>query len=548
MDKNKAMELILNSHNDLMLVTEKDNPSVSFQAKLFTTEKLKDNYSHVFSVQSTSIRVKIANLAEEKVFINQKKSEIEGKILSGFEDKLIVISKKALKVGDVITIAINSNHNNEILLNEAKKFLSSSKLIHPSIYESYSSSVIKFYQNLATPEQKNLIDKIQFFNKNLNEMQKAAVFYSICSEDPFKILGPPGTGKTETILEIINQALFNDKTVLVCGPSNISVDNILSRFLLSKYNRDHPTSFYRLGSSFKGLVQYNLENMANKAVDFMEMEDDDKFFYKEKYQRKQEFIKNLKKESPLVFSTLFSSLKENFFFDLCIVDEACQATQLECFMGIVKAKKYILVGDPNQLCPITSSLYEHLDLGTILLNQQYRMPADLLKFSNEYFYQNNIISQKTDKFYFFDTSFFNYQEDDSSLSKQNLGEALIIRDVVDWMGEDKEIGVIAPYSAQVILLRELVSCSVETVDGFQGQEKDFIILSMVRSNDDLEVGFLTDKKRINVALTRCKKGLIVVGDSQNFVKDPFLRKFFKFLEENSFVTDPDTFRMMIKDS
>jgi len=555
MNKQKFIECLLGSHIELMKVTEAENPSVVFQAKLDCTEKFPGFYRHTFAVHSTSKKVKLSKMIEEKVYIKHKKHEIEGKIIFSYENKLTVVSKHDLDGDSLVSIVSHANHINEILLKDLQAFINSSKVIHPCIFENYKESVIGDSFNFLKEDLSDKTDqRLDFFNSNLNDNQKMAVIYSIYSNDPFKILGPPGTGKTETIVEIICQFLKQKMTVIVCGPSNISVDNIINRFIPSKYNLEKPTNFYRLGSSIKGLTHFNLENMANKAVDFMEKEENEKNFYREKYQRKQEFIRNFKSQTPLVFSTLFSSLKENFFFDLCIVDEACQATQVECFMGIVKAKKFILVGDPNQLCPNTSSLYEHLDIPTAVLNVQYRMPFELMAFSNNHFYKNLIVSSKTDDFSFFseskilfiDTSHFNFQEEESSLSRMNHGEAMIIKDVVEWIGKDKDIGVIAPYSAQVLLLRDIVNCNVETVDGFQGQEKDFIILSMVRSNDDWEVGFLRDRKRINVAITRCRKGLVVVGDASNFVKDPFLKSFFRFLESNSFVTDPETFKMLIE--
>lgn len=544
MEKEKFLEHLLQAHRETMNAVEAENPTMTLKARLEVKEGACGQVRYTFAVQSTSHRIKVSKMVEEKVYIRAGKKEAEGTVVDGYDDKLVVLSLQSMDGRDFL-IRRNANHNNEILLRAAESFVNSQKLIHSTIYECYRR---------GNSTQPSLGDAraSTLFNGRLNERQRLAALYSISDEAPFKILGPPGTGKTETVVEIISQHLSQKKSVLVCGPSNVSIDNIITRFLVSEYNTASPTKFYRLGSSFKGLVHFNLESMANESVGFMQKEEGDKDFLRERMERKREFIRSYKSQTSLVFSTLFSSLRESFFFDLCIVDEACQATELESFMAIVKGRKYILVGDPNQLCPTTSSLYEHLDLPTFTLNEQYRMHSDLLAFSNKMFYRNEIVSPKTDEFLFFgqskilfiDTSYFGCEESEVCLSRANQKEACIIQDVVRWMGPACDIGIIAPYSAQVALLRELVECSVETVDGFQGQEKDFIILSLVRSNSECELGFLNDRKRMNVALTRCKRGLVVVGDAQNFSRDVFFRQFFRFLEDYALVVDPETFQAM----
>ncbi|KAM0680757.1 hypothetical protein GINT2_001030 [Glugoides intestinalis] len=511
-------------------------------------------------IVSTSQKIKTVKMIEEKVFVKTKDGEAEGTVIEAFESTLVLHFNKRLKEKENSEVLLrrHSNHNNEILLKAGESFFSSGKFIHPEIFTSYtdilSKSNLTAMNDVANMSDiSDLNETFSFFNNKLNDSQRAAVLRSL-SEFPLKILGPPGTGKTETIVEIISQLLKQKKKVLVCGPSNIAVDNIISRFLVSEYNTRFPTQFYRLGSSFKGLVHFNIENLAAEAVSFMEKEKEEKNFWQEKSKRKQEFISQYKKQCPLVFSTLFSTTKESFFFDFCIVDEACQATQLECFTAIAKARNFLLVGDPNQLSPKTSTLYERLNLPTIILKEQYRMHTDLLAFSNEYFYNKAVESPKTDEFMFFeeskilliDTSYFGYQEGSDEHSKMNQGEAALVQKVVEWLKKkgESEIGVISPYSAQVRLLRDLLDVQVETVDGFQGQERDFIILSLVRSNEESEIGFLQDKKRLNVAITRCKRGLVVIADVQNFMKDAFFRLFFRFLEDKAYVLDPVTFEML----
>lgn len=550
MNREQLAEKIISSHKQLMNAIDLESPSMTIRGRLLEII----GQQATIKILSTTQKIKTVKMIEEKIFAKTKDGEVEGTVVEAFESTLVVHFNKRLKEKENSEVLLrhHSNHNNEILLKAGEGFFSSEKFIHPAIFETYQdiSSKSNTAEILAIA---HVDEKISFFNKNLNNSQKTAVSTAV-SEIPFKILGPPGTGKTETIVEVVSQLLKHKKTVLVCGPSNIAVDNIISRFISSEYNMLFPTQFYRLGSSFKGLVHFNIENLAAEAVNFMEKEKDEKDFGREKSKKKQEFISDYKKQSSLVFSTLFSATKESFFFDFCIVDEACQATQLECFTGVGKAKSFMLVGDPNQLSPKTSTLYERLNLPTVILNRQYRMHSDLLAFSNEHFYNKVIESPKTDEFMFFgeskillvDTSYFGYQEGNDEQSKVNEGEAGVVQKVVEWlkMKGEKEIGVISPYSAQVRFLRDLLDIQVETVDGFQGQERDFIVLTLVRSNEEGEIGFLKDKKRLNVAITRCKRGLVIVADVQNFIKDAFFRQFFRFLEDKAYVLDPVTFEML----
>jgi len=565
MIRDQLRDEVFESHRQLMDYVEKESPSVTLRAKIVRV----DGKTVEFVILSSSARLRTSKMVEEKVFAKTARGEVEGTVLAAYEKTITVQFKRRIgeKSGVELPLACNSNHNNEILLEAAESFFESEKLVHPMIFECYkrSSRGLRFKSDKNKPDEgksdkstyeNEKSDEIQksdetpFFNPKLNESQRSAVLKSL-SLTPFKILGPPGTGKTETVVEIISQHLKNNRTVLICGPSNISVDNIISRFILSPYNAERPTSFYRLGSSVKGLVHFNLEHMANEAVSFMEADKNEEAFGKAVHEKRQEFIRSYRKECPLVFATLFSSMKESFFFDLCIVDEACQAAELECLMGIVKARSFILVGDPNQLCPVFESLYEHLELPVVRLVEQYRMHGELLAFSNEEFYGNEIVSPKEDEFRFFgqsrilvvDTSYFECREAESGQSKMNRGEAEIVRRVIEWLQREgrREIGVIAPYSGQVRELKEMVDVEVETVDGFQGQERDFIVLSLVRSNDDGEIGFLSDRRRLNVALTRCKRGLVIVGDGQSLSRDKFFRGFFRFLEDRAYVVDPEMF-------
>jgi DNA polymerase alpha-associated DNA helicase A len=643
-----------------------EEPTIVFRVKLKLQEIAGSLYKTTFSIIQTSQQIKNLKLIEERVDLYSDSEKSSAKIIDVYGENIVLLCKKELH-GKEYNLRRNSNFNNEILLAKLEDFLCSGKRIHgflrsiPTEYKNNNNDEQKpknLFAPLKSDSQSNEKDSLilndplncsfaqenaersnanslieqklnelslrntAYFDISLNESQKEAVNESF-KNSPYKILGPPGTGKTRTLLEIIFQHLNLNRSVIVCGPSNLSIDNIIERFIESEYYGQKKTKFYRLGSSQKGLFKYNLENIGNKYVDFIpdpilerpyksqEMiknkesankktnknkqafkkkelkesfhqnnkinkEKKDNCSLKEKNKIKYEFLSNFKKESKLVFATLFSSLKENFFFDLCIIDESCQATEAEAFMGAVKAKNFILAGDPYQLGSINSqqSLYEKLNIKTIVLNEQYRMEAALMEFSNKYFYNEQIISKKSDDFLFFgeskflfvDTSYFEYSEENSELSKTNYREASLIKDIVEYIGLQliketcainhdilqfkslikQKIAIVSPYSAQALLIREFTDCEVDTVDSFQGQERDFIIISMVRSNEMFEIGFLKEERRMNVALTRCKRGLIVVGDSRNFKNNPFFTKLFDFLYEKAFVTDPETFRQLIK--
>ncbi|KAF9745481.1 DNA polymerase alpha-associated DNA helicase A, partial [Nosema granulosis] len=227
--------------------------------------------------------------------------------------------------------------------------------------------------------------------KNLNNSQKQAV-NEINNSTSYKIIGPPGTGKTSTIVEIISQLLKRRKKILVCGPSNISIDNIIEKFESSIFYSKTPTKFYRRGSSFKGLKAYNLEKIVDEITKFVEKEDTDKNFKRTLKKIKDKYKNEIQLETDLVFATVFSSRKELNHFDWVIVDEACQSSAVECFLALTHGQNIILVGDPNQLCHEFRSLYELLDMKTYLLDVQYRMCERLIGFSNETFYNNKIKS------------------------------------------------------------------------------------------------------------------------------------------------------------
>jgi predicted DNA helicase len=262
-------------------------------------------------------------------------------------------------------------------------------------------------------------------------------------------------------------------------------------------------------------------------------------------------------------------------FDVCIIDEAIQSLEPLAWIPILKASKIILAGDENQLPPTILSGNKELmnTLFTkmvrcfkdteriVFLNTQYRMEEEILNFSNQEFYDNKILSdlsiKERSKIYkpmfessivFVDTAGTGYEESQSNESEsiRNEGEANFLVSLLEQMQEqlelkDNEIGIIAPYREQIKKIKEIRASTsqssntieeieINTVDSFQGREKDIILLSMTRSNDDGEIGFLKDYRRMNVSLTRARKLLVIIGDSTTLQNDAFYSRFIEYCQ------------------
>lgn len=373
------------------------------------------------------------------------------------------------------------------------------------------------------------------FNKCLNDSQIMAV-NEVINYKSYKIIGPPGTGKTSTIIEIISQLLKRNKKVLVCAPSNIAIDNLIEKFMISKWYTAFKTSFYRRGSAFKGLKCHNLEKIAIEMTKHITPIKGELDFPTRLKKIRGRIMVKIQKHTDLVFATTFSSRKELYHFDFVIIDEACQASAIECFLALTHGQNIILVGDKNQLCHESRSLYELLEMKTFLLDIQYRMCERLIGFSNISFYDNKIKSFIKDSIplikgspmVFLDTKNDGFNEIVIKKSIANLGEVELVAEVSKYI-ESSDIGIISPYVAQVGLLKKkLPTLEVASIDGFQGREKEYIILSLVRSNSEGNFGFLDNFKRLNVAITRCKKGLIVIGNSNNFKECEIINQYFEY--------------------
>lgn len=441
------------------------------------------------------------------------------------------------------------------------------------------------------------------FNAELDASQQSAIRFAMSAEDVAVIHGPPGTGKTTTLVELICQAVARGERVLACAPSNTAVDNLLERLLAAKQKVvriGHPARVPEKLQPFTLDAQV-ADHEAMKLVKDMLREAESMFRQAGRYTRaqpargaKQEMrreARRLKADARLMEQqavqsvldranvvcatlTLDPELLGDRRFDLAVIDEACQSTEPGCWIPTLRAERIVLAGDHCQLPPtilsddakkngFDVSMLERLvnhygDAVTRRLNVQYRMHTDIMTFSSSQFYGGTLQAHESVASHrlidlplidevdvvsapmtFIDTAGSGWEEqlEPDGLSKCNPQEAEFVLKKVDQLREagvkSREIAIIAPYAAQVRWLRENSDApmlEINTVDGFQGREKEAIIISCVRSNGEGEIGFLSDARRMNVALTRARRCLIVVGDSATLGGHGFYASLLEYFE------------------
>lgn len=431
----------------------------------------------------------------------------------------------------------------------------------------------------------------------LNPTQETAVNKVLCAKDVAVVHGPPGTGKTTTLVEAIYETLHREPQVLVCAQSNMAVDwiseklvdrgvNVLrignpsrvnDKMLSFTYERrfeNHP-SYSELWSIRKELRQ--LQGKRRKCSR------DERDGIRSRISRLKDRAVALEVQinadlfdsAHVIASTLVSSnhrLLGGMHFGTLFIDEAAQALEAACWIAIRKANRVVLAGDHCQLPP-TIKCYEAAKGGlektlmetivdnkpeTIsLLKMQYRMNEAIMHFSSEWFYHGELEAApevKNRSILDFDTSISWIDTSKMEFKEQFVGETfgrinkdeanLLLQQLeayINKIGGERilderiDFGIISPYKAQVQYLRGKIKGSetlrpyrhlftVNTVDGFQGQERDVIFISLVRANDDGQIGFLRDLRRMNVAITRARMKLVILGDATTLGKHPFYRK------------------------
>ena len=462
--------------------------------------------------------------------------------------------------------------------------------------ESEKTSVLK---KIWGDQDYRKINRSQNFqNSTLNEWQQEAVNLSIQSEDVVAIHGPPGTGKTTTLVQCIKQAVKEEGRTLVTANSNAAVDHLVKCMLKEGLNVVRIGNIARIdedvlktqidlkiqnNSEFKLIkdLKKRAKDARGKAEKYKrsfnsEDRENRKFWYKEsrdliKDARKTEkyLIQKTIEEAQVVATTLIGSDSEilrEFQFKTAFVDEAAQALIPAALTPFKRAERLILAGDPFQLPPLVKNdqaakeglshsllelIMQNSDQRTVKLKTQYRMDEIIMGFSNKQFYENELLADSSvmnhglhDDGYkpieFIDTAGCGYNESfsKSGRSLRNENEVDIVKSRIEqlqpYLGE-LSVGVISPYRGQVNYLKDCLpdySNSINTIDAFQGQEKDIIIVSLVRSNEDLIIGFLKDYRRMNVAMTRARKKLIIIGDSATVGGDKFFGNLLEFIETN----------------
>jgi superfamily I DNA and/or RNA helicase len=449
------------------------------------------------------------------------------------------------------------------------------------------------------------IDRIHPLDPKLNDSQKQAVSFALSADDIAIIHGPPGTGKTTTLIELIRQITRMDQTVLAVAPSNLAVDNLLERLIstgekairlghparISPQQREHTLdllaenqpdvllSHKLMRDAFTLLAKASKYTRAKPAPGTRQaLRQEARDMLKEARKLEEQGIRIVLEGARIVCATatgLDNEILRGRSFDWCIMDEASQSTEPVAWIPLQFADRLILAGDHFQLPPTVLSpdaLFEGFNVSLMerlltdldpklarLLTTQYRMHEDIMEFPSQVFYDGSLLADSSVRntllislpgvieneltncpVHFIDTAGASYDEEVeiNSDSRFNLKEAELVVNKVFSLRESglssQQIAVITPYSAQVRLLREKLvdpEIEIDSVDGFQGREKEAVIVSMVRSNRDGEIGFLADIRRMNVALTRARRKLIVIGDSATISTHPFYQKMLAYFEK-----------------
>ncbi len=438
----------------------------------------------------------------------------------------------------------------------------------------------------------------------LNSTQEEAVNKVLCTRDVAIVHGPPGTGKTTTLVEAIYETLHRENQVLVCAQSNTAVDWISEKLV------DRGVPVLRIGNPtrvndkmlsftyerrFEGHPSYpDLWNVRRSIREIGRKtrrgSDEERESTRNRLSRLRDRATELEilineelfAGARVIASTLVSSnhrLLSGRRFSTLFIDEATQALEAACWIAIRKADRVVFAGDHCQLPPTIKCIeaarggLDHTLMEKVvasrpacvsLLKVQYRMHEAIMRFPSEWFYNNELQAAPEIRFrgildfdtpmVWIDTSEMDFKEEfvGESFGRINKSEAdLLLRELEEYIkriGEKRvlderiDFGLISPYKAQVQYLRGKIRGSsflrplrslitVNTVDGFQGQERDVVFISLVRANEDGQIGFLNDLRRMNVAITRARMKLVILGEAATLTKHGFYRKLHAFIEE-----------------
>ena len=439
----------------------------------------------------------------------------------------------------------------------------------------------------------------------LNGSQEEAVNHVLAAKDVSIVHGPPGTGKTTTLVEAIYETLHRENQVMVCAQSNTAVDWIAEKLV------DRGINVLRIGNPTRvndKMLSFTYERRFESHPDYAELWGIRKAIreiqsnLRKKSHSEKETARNrlsrlrfratelevkidaeLFAEARVVACTLVGSANRvlmNRNFTSLFIDEAAQALEAACWIAIGKADRVILAGDHHQLpptikcieaarggldCTLMQKVTDSKPEVVSLLKTQYRMHDDIMRFPSHWFYNDELRSAPEVKHrgileydtpvVWLDTADCHFTEDQlaDSMSRINKDEAnLLVSTLQTYIGkigkervldESIDFGLISPYKSQVHYIRGLIKrnaffkpfrrlITVHTVDGFQGQERDVIMISLVRANDKGQIGFLGDLRRMNVAITRARMKLIILGDAPTMTRHAFYKALFQYIRQN----------------
>jgi len=434
----------------------------------------------------------------------------------------------------------------------------------------------------------------------LNPTQERAVNEVLWAKDVAVVHGPPGTGKTTTLVEAINETLMREGQVLVCAQSNMAVDWICEKLVdrgINVLRIGNPTRVndkmlgFTYERKFEGHPDYPQLWAIRKAIRQLRSS---RKHGSESYHQKLERLKarateleirinsELFGEARVIASTLVGSnsrIMEGQKFGTLFIDEAAQALEAACWIPIKRCTRVIFAGDHCQLPPTVKSIaalkaglgktlmeriVENKPEVVTLLKVQYRMNDEIMRFSSDWFYHGEVVSAPQVKYRgildydipmmwidtkdednnretFVGESYGRINKDEAELTLASLEQYFTKIGKQRVLDEEIDVGIISPYRAQVQYLRRLIKkreffkpyrrlISVNTVDGFQGQERDVVLISLVRANEEGQIGFLRDLRRMNVAITRARMKLIIIGDSSTLCRHPFYEKLYDYVQ------------------
>ena len=534
-----------------------------------------------------------------------KEDRIEGTITHQSASKM----KISLRVDELPDWTKNGKLGVDLLFDN-NSYEEMQNALKQAVFVAENSADNKLINILAKGEKPSFSSEEKFLIPGyLNSSQQLAVSKIVTADHLAIVHGPPGTGKTTTLIHAIKSLVkHNNQKILVVAPSNTAVDllteklaneglnvirvgnpaRVSDRLLASTLDykmSDHPDmkiikSLKKQASEYKNMAHKYKRSFGKAERDQRKaLFDEAHKIGKEVEKTEQYIIDNLFTKAQIVTATLVGAnhyTVRNLKYNTVVIDEAGQALEPACWIPILKAQKLVLAGDHFQLSPtiksteagkngLSKTLLEKMveihPESVVLLNEQYRMHESIMGYSSKVFYRNQLNAHQSvanhllfaedEPLTFVDTAGCSFDEKLDGTSTTNPDEAaFLINHLINYIENlnSKKIetfpsvAIISPYKQQVQILKMLIDeneffkpyqsyIAVNTIDSFQGQERDIVYISLTRSNGDGAIGFLSDTRRMNVAMTRAKKKLVVIGDSATLSKAKFYADFIDYAEK-----------------